>query len=111
MDKESILAMNRAEQRDEGMVHAEQQGTFLGYLWMSALYGLLSVINLIAAYQRGEAAYGFDVASAMYFCFVACVQFQKYKFTGDKRRKIYGVLWAIGSIFFVGLYLVRLLWK
>lgn len=111
MDRDRILAMNRAEQQDEGMDHAQRQGAFIGYQWMSAVYGVLSIINLIAYSTGREGAYGFDVASAMYFCFVACVQFQKYRFTGEKKRQVYGILWAIVSLFFVVLYLVRLLWK
>lgn len=111
MDKERILAINRAEQIDEGMVNAEQRGTRLGFQWMSALYGVLSVVNLMAFYYGKKGAYAFDVASAMYFCFCACIQFQKYRFTGEKKRQIYGIVLAMISLFFVILYLVRLLWK
>ena len=111
MNKDKLLAMSRAEKNDEGMEHAYMQGLNQGFFWMSTIFGLLSVINLIVYYTRKLNTIHMDVAGAMYFCFTASIQFQKYRFTGNKKQRIYGILNAGACIFFIVLYLIRAIWK
>jgi len=110
MTKEEILLKSQAEKDDEGSTYYELQGTKLGFYWMSLIYAIVAVVNLIIAFIKGNEMLGFYVASSMYFCFLGSGAYTKYRFTGKKKWKIYVITNAIASVGFFANWIVRIMW-
>lgn len=110
MNKEEILSTSQAEKDDEGAKYFQLQGIKLGFYWMSLVYAIVAIVNLIISLIRGGQMLGFHVASSLYFCFLASGAYTKYKFTGEKKWKLYVFTNAVASLGFFTNWFVRIMW-
>lgn len=111
MTKEEILLKSQTEKDDEGLKYCELQGKKLGFYWMSFIYAIVAVVNLLIAFIRGEQILAFYVASSLYFCFLGTDAYTKYKFTCEKKWKIRMITGAIASVSFFINWFVRIMWS
>ncbi len=110
MNKEIILKKSRNEKKDEAAEYFELQGIKTGFIWMSVMYAVISVSNLVFVFLKGGEMLGFYVASAMYFCFSASAGRQKYKFTQSKSARWQYISSMITAVIFFINWAVRILW-
>lgn len=110
MNKEKLLEKSRANQIDEGREYYDMQGIKNGFYYMSIIYGVIAVFNLITGYAKGATFIPFYVASSLYFCFCASLGYQRYKFDSNKKHKIEWISASIASSIFLLNYIVRVLW-
>ena len=110
MTKEEILSKSQAEKDDEGEKYYELQGIKLGFCWMSIIYGIVAIVNLLIAFLKGSEMLGFYVASSLYFRFLVSGAYTKYRFTSKKKWKVYVITNAIASIGFFTNWFVRIMW-
>lgn len=110
MTKEEILSKSRTEKDDEGVKYCELQEIKLGFYWMSLVYGIVAMVNLLIAFLKGSEMLGFYVASSLYFCFLSSQAYTKYRFTAEKKWKIYVITNAMASVGFFANWFVRIMW-
>ena len=109
MTKEEILSKSQAEKDDEGVKYFELQGIKLGFCWMSLVYCMVAIVNLLIAFLKGSEMLGFYVASSLYFCFLSSQAYTKYRFTGKKKWKMYVLTNAMASVGFFVNWFVRIM--
>ncbi len=100
MTKEEILEKSRLENIDEGVQQTELTGIKLGFWWMSVIYAVVAISNLIIIFIKGGEMLAFYVASSMYFAFSASGAYAKYKFSQEKKYRFLMFCSIIGSVAF-----------
>lgn len=110
MNKEEILEKSRLEKDDEGLKYSEFEGIKLGFYWMSLIYSIVSIANLLIVFIKGGEMLAFYVASSMYFAFNASSLYTRYKFSQEKKYIIFMIVAIIASIVFFLNWFLRVVW-
>ena len=83
MDKNEILEKSRKENKDEGMVEAENKGMRIGFMFFCALFVFIAIFNLFF----GETS-TFNAVSSLFWAFFAALTYGRYRFTKSKQLLI-----------------------
>lgn len=93
--KEVILEKSRQSHQDEGMQYAESQGHRAGYIALSILYIVLSVLSLF--FWQIETLHAL---SALFFVFFCAEWYAKHHFTKKIKHLIAAICANIAAVFF-----------
>lgn len=103
MNKEEILAKSRLEQKDEGMLQAENEGQYIGILAFNIIFIIIIILNLLTGHHNYS-------AMAMFWAFVSAESYPKYKFTKKNMYLFFTIISAIACILFLLCFLIDLFW-
>lgn len=110
MNREQILKKSREEACDEGREYMELLGIRRGFYYSSAIYACISVLNLFSAFRYGKQMEAFYASSSIYFCFLASISSQKYKFSQEKHDKLQWIASTVASMVFLLCFILEAVW-
>lgn len=88
MNREEILAKSRNENKDEGMIAAENRGREIGMAAFTIVFIFIAFFNFFHGQDN-------NTISALFWIFLAAESFPKYQFT---KNKIYLVTTIAGAL-------------
>ena len=88
MNREEVLEKSRKENKDEGMIAAENKGRKIGFCVFCIVFVFITIFSLI----NGQPSYA---PRAMFWAFVAVEAYPKYTFT---KQKAYLIITIAGSV-------------
>ena len=89
MDKKELLERAKAENVDEGELHAQSQGRFAGFIAFLIVYIFISTFNKFVGAAPNYAVH------AMFMAFIAAESYPKWKFTKEKKYLFVTVLGGV----------------
>ncbi len=104
MDKNEILEKSRNENKDEGMIEAENKGMRIGFIFFCILFVFMAVFNLFF----GETV-TFNAMSALFWAFFAALTYGRYRFTKSKVYLFTVIAGAFASLMNVINFVVEVL--
>lgn len=99
MDKNELLELARAENVDEGELHAQSKGRFTGYIAFLVVYIFISTFNGFVGVPTNYAVH------AMFMAFVAAESYPKWKFTKAKKYLLVTVLGGALTLLFLARFI------
>ncbi len=100
MDKDDILAKSRKEQRDEGMLLAEDKGRKIGVSVFCFVFIFIILVNML----NGQPNYA---PNAMFWAFLAADALPKYQFTKNKAYLVTVIAGFIASLAFLISFVIQ----
>ena len=79
MNKKELLELAKAENVDEGELHAQSKGRFAGFIAFLVVYIFISTFNGFVGVATNYAVH------AMFMAFIAAESYPKWKFTKEKK--------------------------
>ena len=105
MDKEEILQRSRAEQKDEGEIHAQKTGQSWGFLAMTVMYFSVTLATILC----GGHIYTLAPIHAIYYTGVGMQLIGYAKTSAQKPLFTSGIIVLLFGIVFFILYVTDLL--
>lgn len=102
MNKEEILQRSRDQKKDEGREYFERKGISNGFILMCLIYAFVAIFNL----WYGHSSETFYAVSAIFWSFLACSEFESYKFTKNVGSLVSIIAGSIAAIVFFANYII-----
>lgn len=102
MDKEEILKKSRNEQRDEGMILADNKGKKIGASAFCFVFIFIILVNML----KGQPNYA---PNAMFWAFLAADALPKYQFTKSKVYLVTVIAGFIASLTFLICFVIQVI--